>query len=268
MKKIDFYINKYLENRPMFMAIIRGQEAMLFQKYMKLIKPAFVKTSAGKYKTLDFGCGEGFFAELVFGKDKIDVGLDIFSNNRIQEAIEKKIYKTVKLYDGVTIPYPDNYFNTVVSNCVLEHIPNIKLSLKEIYRTLRPGGFFITSVMADQWENNLFGTKLFGKKYLKYMRKTQVHFNLFSNNKWQEYFKKAGFKIQSVDGYLFKKSAFYLDLFHYLSVGSLISYKLFNKWILFNIPFFNRLKTYLIKKIIVDENDPNKASAVFFVLKK
>ena len=25
-----------------------------------------------------------------------------------------------------TIPYPDNYFNTIVSNCVLEHIPDDK----------------------------------------------------------------------------------------------------------------------------------------------
>ena len=61
MKSINYYIKKYLENRPMFMAIIRGQEAMLFQKYNKLVKG----------KILDFGCGEGFFTELVFGKERL-----------------------------------------------------------------------------------------------------------------------------------------------------------------------------------------------------
>ncbi|KKP36230.1 MAG: Methyltransferase type 11 [Candidatus Roizmanbacteria bacterium GW2011_GWA2_32_13] len=258
MKIADYFIKKYLENRPMFMAIIRSQEAVLFQKYNKLIKG----------KILDFGCGDGFFAEHVFGKDKINVGLDLFSNDRIKEAISKKIYKTVKLYDGVTIPYSDNYFNIVVSNCVLEHIPNIKSSLKEIQRVLKPGGFFITSVMADQWEDNLFGSKIFGSIYLKYMRKTQVHHNLFSVEKWESYFKKAGFKIRSVDGYLNKKNSFYLDLFHYLSIGSLISYKLFNKWILFNSPLLNKLKTQFIKKIIANENKINHASALFFVLRK
>lgn len=258
MKKIDYFIKKYLENRPMFMAIIRSQEAVLFQKYNNLIKG----------RILDFGCGEGFFSQLVFGREKISVGLDLLDNKRIREAIDKKIYKKISLYNGNTVPYPDNYFNTIVSNCVLEHIPDINISLKEIYRVLKPGGYFITSVMADQWENNLFGSKIFGKKYLTYMRKTQVHKNLFSNNKWQFYFKNADFKIQSIDGYLYKKSAFYLDIFHYLSIGSLISYKLFNKWILFNIPLLNKLKTQLIKKIIVDENNPNKASALFFVLKK
>lgn len=258
MKKIDYFIKKYLENRPMFMAIIRSQEAMLFQKYNKFVKG----------KILDFGCGEGFFTELVFGKKRINVGLDLFNNKRVEEAKKENIYKKISLYNGNIIPYPDNNFNTVISNCVLEHIPNIDQALKEIRRVLKPNGFFLTSVMTNQWENNLFGSKIFGKKYINIMRKTQVHFNLFSNKKWQTYFKKACFKINSINGYLYKKSAFYLDVFHYLSIGSLISYKLFNKWILFNIPLLNKLKTQLIKKIIVNENDLDKASALFFVLKK
>ena len=137
-----------------------------------------------------------------------------------------------------------------------------------MYRVLKPGGYLLTSVMTDQWENNLFGSKIFGKIYLRYMRKTQIHRNLLPDKQWQIYFKKAGFKIQSIDGYLYKKSSFYLDLFHYLSIGSLISYKLFGKWILFSIPFLNKIKTQLIKKTIIDENNPDKSSALFFVLKK
>lgn len=260
MKTIDYFIKRYLENRPMFMTVIRSQEAILFQKYSKLLRG----------KILDFGCGDGFFSDLILGKQKIKVGLDLFGNERVREAAEKNLYERVKLYDGNIIPYPDQYFNTVISNCVLEHIPNINLSLKEIYRILKPGGYFITSVMSDQWENNLFGSRIFGKKYLTYMRKTQVHFNLFSNNKWQAYFKDVGFNVESVDGYLYKKSAFFLDIFHYLSIGSLISYKFFNKWILFNIPLLNKFKTRFIKKIIIDDDDNNleKASALFFVLRK
>lgn len=258
MKKIDFFIKKYLENRPMFMAIIRSQEAMLFQKYNKLIKG----------KILDFGCSEGFFAGLVFGKNKINIGLDLFDNRRVEEAKKEKIYKKITLYDGNNIPYSDNYFGTVVSNCVLEHIPNIALSLKEIYRVLKPGGYFITSVMTDQWENNLFGSKIFGKKYIDYMRKIQVHHNLLSNIQWQTNFKKNGFKIQSIDGYLYSRSSFWLDIVHYLSIFSLIYFKLFGKWVLFSIPFLDKIIIQLIKKTILDEKDLNKASALFFVLKK
>lgn len=242
----------------MFMAIIRSQEAVLFQKYHHFVKG----------KVLDFGSSEGFFAELVFGKGSVKVGLDLLTNQRVQEAKAKKIYQKIVLYDGTVIPYSNNYFNTVVSNCVLEHIPNLKLSLKEIYRVLKPNGYFLTSVMTDRWENYQFGSKIFGKIYLDFMRKTQVHHNLFSRKKWQNYFKKTDFKIQFIDGYLYRKSAYYLGLFHFLSIGSLISYKLFNKWVLFSFSFLNKIKTRLIKKIIIDEKKSDQASALFFVLKK
>jgi len=258
MKKVDYFIKKYLENRPMFMAIIRSQEAMLFQKYQKHIKN----------KTLDFGCSEGFFAKLAFGKNEIDVGLDLFGNRRVEEAKNEKVYKNISLYEGDIIPYPNKHFKTVISNCVLEHIPNVELSLKEIYRVLKPGGIFLTSVMSDQWEKNQFGSKIFGKTYLNYMRKTQVHHNLFSNKQWQSSFKKAGFKIQSIDGYLYSKSSYWLDIAHYLSIFSLIRYKLFGRWVLIPTPLFNEIKTRLIKKTITEEKNPDNASAIFFVLKK
>src|SRR3989339_1936064 len=121
MKNKDYFIRKYLENRPMFLAIIRSQEAVLFQKHNYVIKG----------KVLDFGCGDGFFTEIVFGKGKIDVGLDL-KNSRALRADENKTYKKVVYYDGKKIPFPDKYFSTVISNCVLEHIPNLKQSLSEI----------------------------------------------------------------------------------------------------------------------------------------
>jgi len=258
MKRINYFIKKYLENRPMFMSIIRSQEAMLFQKYGKFIKG----------KVMDFGCGEGFFAELVFGKRKINIGLDLFNNIRVEEARSKNIYKKILLYDGNRIPFEDKYFKSIVSNCVLEHIPKIQFSLKEIYRILQPGGFFVTSVMADRWETNQFGGKIFGKRYQNFMRKIQAHHNLFSNQKWQTYFKKAGFKIESVEGYLYPKSSYWLDISHYLSIFSLISYKLFGIWMLMSIPIITEIKTRMIKSVIIDEKNLDKASALFFVLKK
>lgn len=256
MKKVDYFIKKYLENRPMFMAIIRSQESMIFQEYNNLVKK----------KVLDFGCGDGFFANLVFGKSKINVGLDLFDNKRIKEAKKENIYKKIALYDGNIIPYSNNYFNTVVSNCVLEHIPNIKFSLKEIHRVLKPGGYFLTSVMTDRWEDYFFGSKIFGKAYVKYMRKVQAHHNLLSNKQWQLNFRKAGFKVQSIDGYLYRKDAFYLDLFHYISLPSLLSYKLWGKWVLFSIPFLNNFLIKFFKNIIKLKDDC--PAAYFFVLKK
>ncbi|MDH7476279.1 MAG: class I SAM-dependent methyltransferase [Microgenomates group bacterium] len=223
MKKINFFIKKYLENRPAFFSFIRPQEAFYFYKNQDLIKSP----------VLDFGCGDGFFANLVFGKGKIDVGLDLINNPRVNEALKNKIYKKIILYDGLKIPYKNNHFKTVISNCVLEHIPKIDFSLKEIYRIIKPNGYFLTTVMTDNWEKYMFGKKILGKKYLEWLRKKQEHFNLLSFNQWSNKFKKIGFKIEKIDGYIDKKNAQFLELMHFVSFDSLVSYQLFKKWVLF-----------------------------------
>jgi len=255
-KDIKYFIRKYIENRPLFMALIRPQEAMLFYQNKKTIKQPI----------LDFGCGDGFFTETVFGKKSIDVGLDLI-NSRAEEAEKKGIYKKVAFYDGKTIPYPDNYFKTVISNCVLEHISDLDVVLKEVYRVLKPNGIFMTTVMTTNWEKHLFGSKILGKIYVNWLRKKQEHFSLLSEQKWNSKLGKCGFTIKKTEGYISPKNANYLDLFHYLSLPSLIIYKLFGKW------SFNLFKP---SKLIIDFVEKNtclnysnkKSSALFIILTK
>lgn len=256
MKKIDYFIEKYLENRPMFLAVIRTPEAILFQKYSNLIKKP----------SLDFGCGDGFFAKTVFGKDYIDLGLDV-KNERTEKMIDKKIYKKVIFYDGKKLPFKDNYSQTIVSNCVLEHIPNVVFSLKEIYRVLKPGGYFITTVMTEKWNEYLFGKKIFGNWYVEYMKKKQLHHNLFSCKKWANVFKQTGFKVIKSYGYLNKKNSRFMDLAHYLSFPSLLSYRFFHNWQLFP-KLTNLLWQPRIHKNISIDVKTNESSTLFFVLKK
>lgn len=216
-----YFIRKYLEARPMFLSIIRAQEALLFQKHKRLIKG----------RVLDLGCGDGFFARVVFGRNKIHVGLDLFKSRAIA-AEKEKIYKKVVYYDGRQIPYPTGYFSTVISNCVLEHIPNLNETLSEIKRVLKPGGYFLTSVMTDRWEDYLVGQKIFGRTYLQFMKKRQEHYNLLSKKDWTRRFTRAGLKPVKITDYLTAKQSAYIDIFHYLSFPSLISHKLTGKWVL------------------------------------
>lgn len=257
MSKIKYFIKKYLENRPAFFALIRPQEAQLFEENKKYIKSPI----------LDFGCGDGFFAKLVF-EDQINIGLDLKDNLRVNEAIKNKIYKKIVLYDGNKIPYPDNYFQTVISNCVLEHIPNLNLSLKEIYRVLAPGGFFMTTIMTNKWENYFFGTKIFGDWYKNFMKKKQEHYNLFSEERWTEEFIKTGFEIIKTIGYLSPKTSMWIDIFHYLSLPSLISYKLFKKWILFPWLMTNSSVIRIIELNISKPVKKKESSGLFYILKK
>jgi len=253
MKTFSTYIKKYLENRPFFYSYIRPQEASLF----------YERISKMKGPILDFGCGDGFFANAIFKKKYINVGLDI-SSSRMEEARKLNIYKSIKTYDGNTIPFKNNHFNTIISNCVFEHIPQINESVKEMHRVLKTGGLLMTTVMCSSWNANLLGGKILGKKYVDWFNKIQHHDSLLSKKEWAHLFKISGYEIVESIDYLFEKAAQKTEIYHYLSFPSLLSYKLFKKWQLF--PIISQKKIYEIEELI--KKDTKKPSACFFVLKK
>jgi ubiquinone/menaquinone biosynthesis C-methylase UbiE len=49
------------------------------------------------------------------------------------------------------LPYENNSFDTVIGSGVLEHVPNDSESLKELYRIIRPGGYFIMTMLPNQY---------------------------------------------------------------------------------------------------------------------
>jgi len=58
----------------------------------------------------------------------------------------KKIGARAFLGSAEKLPFPNNYFDCVVSLDVLEHVDNDKKALLEISRVLKSGGFFLFSV--------------------------------------------------------------------------------------------------------------------------
>lgn len=255
----DFLI-QYLKERPFFLSLIRARELSLYQDYLPF-----------KGLVLDVGCGDGFFASILFTKKvksegKI-IGLDI-KESRMKEARALHIYDEIVEYDGVHMLFSSNSFDTVFSNCVLEHVSELDEVLKETYRVMKKGAAFIAPVMARPWEENLVGSLLFGNSYKTWMRKKQVHVNLNTDKEWDNHFKKAGFKIEKKEGYLSPRACKLMDIAHYVSIPSLISRILFNRWVLF--PDITA-KLYPLKKIenILSERvEAGKSGAIFYVLKK
>jgi SAM-dependent methyltransferase len=48
----------------------------------------------------------------------------------------------VAAYDGTKLPYPQNHFDAIISQDVLEHVMEIDIFWSEVFRTLKPGGKF------------------------------------------------------------------------------------------------------------------------------
>jgi SAM-dependent methyltransferase len=88
---------------------------------------------------LDFGCGAKPYLD-AFKNSTDYIGLDIKESGHSHINSKVDVY-----YDGFTIPFPDNYFDNVVSFEVFEHVPNPEAMLKELNRVLKPKGTLLVT---------------------------------------------------------------------------------------------------------------------------
>jgi SAM-dependent methyltransferase len=101
---------------------------------------------------LDLGSGAGndcFVARVLVGETGKVTGLD-FTDAMVAKAIgnnQKLGYTNVEFVQGdiEEMPLPDNYFNVIVSNCVLNLVPDKNKAFAQMIRVLKPGGHFCVS---------------------------------------------------------------------------------------------------------------------------
>ncbi len=101
---------------------------------------------------LDLGSGAGndaFVARALAGPDGRVIGVD-FTPEMIAKAREnaaKLGYQNVEFRQGdiEDLPLPANMVNVVVSNCVLNLVPDKRKAFAEMHRVLRTGGHFSVS---------------------------------------------------------------------------------------------------------------------------
>jgi SAM-dependent methyltransferase len=101
---------------------------------------------------IDLGSGAGndaFIASHETGETGKVIGID-FTPAMIEKArhnAEVRGYKNVEFRQGdiEKMPVTSNTADVIVSNCVLNLVPNKNAVIKEIYRVLKPGGHFSIS---------------------------------------------------------------------------------------------------------------------------
>lgn len=106
---------------------------------------------------LDLGCGDGLIARALLGDEApLDVGFDPWLD-QVRKAPATGAYRHVQQAVGSAMPYRAGSFGTVLSNSVLEHIPDLVPVLAEAARVLRVGGRFIATVPSDAFRTLLAG---------------------------------------------------------------------------------------------------------------
>ena len=247
-RKISKYLSKLYYFLP-DMHFFKTIEVYSIKNSIIEIDPDF---DFSKAKILDIGCGNGnVFSAILYSLEitsKEIYGLDIF------EQEKNPIYKEIKFAssDKLIKPYI-NKFDIIFINCVIEHLPNIDLTLNNLKKYLKKDGLIIFTTPKPYLHNlhpivnlyNLLGFNKNSKELKTFLRNSSVHINLFSKKEWQE--KLNGFDL------ILKKD--------YLSKENLIIYDLLN----INVPIFTRFYSYYAVQNFIS-NKYKKLIFLFFTL--
>ena len=134
------YLNKRYVNQlffPVFISIFINPFYFIRKRLADMLKLLAPELSGN---LLDFGCGAKPYQNLCVNVYNY-IGIDIEN-----EGHDHKNEKIDVYYDGETIPFDNETFDSILSSEVLEHVPDVDACLKEIGRVLKPAGKLLITV--------------------------------------------------------------------------------------------------------------------------
>lgn len=181
--------------------------------YDKYILPKFLNCACGskpinyqrqkvvplaKGKVLDIGIGSGLNIPF-YNSDKIDKVIGIDPSHELIElakelANDSKASIELVIGSAESIPYPDNFFDTVLVTYTMCTIPNVAIANKEMWRVLKDDGRLIfcehglaPDKKISKWQNRIdpFWGKIAGGCHL--------------NRDIQKLITDAGFSFETLD---------------------------------------------------------------------
>lgn len=107
--------------------------------------------------------------------------------------------QTVRKEDATNISFPDETFDLVLANHILEHIPDYKKALHEIWRVLRPGGTAILQTpFSKVLKNNFEDVGINTPALRAYFYAQHDHVRVYGEEEFMKAFENAGFTLRIV----------------------------------------------------------------------
>jgi SAM-dependent methyltransferase len=224
-----------------------------------------------KGPSIDFCCGYGFWTSRIIGK--IDIGVDLFPDEgsymrSIQGFIEKNFiqgaYRSVLKADvAEALPLPDNFFNSIVSICSLEHIDRVENVLQTMARIVKPGGFAYLSLQTNRYIEVF--EKIFNPEYVRWVRETfALHWDR-SWQTWEDLIQQAGLIIEKRRFLLSEKATALKALSYWENPFAPLLGELNLEQAVKQIPQFRNHYYKLVRQWSIQQVDPDEASIVCFV---
>ena len=224
---------------------------------------------------LDVGCGDGLFARMAF--DDVDVwGIDIDAAEG-RWAAASKAYTQVILGDVTKVTLPETFFATCVANCSLEHVPRIDLALKNILRSLRPGGLAYLFVPAAGWASHLtsarvlteLGAPALGARIESSIDHVFKHHHLYDADGWRRVVEQSGLEVVEVEPVLSTATTVAFEAFLLPSLAGLLNKRLTTRWT--NFPSARKLfarPVYELIRTLMDRADPAPTGEFLLVARR
>ena len=253
--------DQQLQELPAFRALLRAVEADF---YADLPMPAPV---------LDLGCGDGHFASVAF-MHKLDVGLDPWTGP-LREARFRNGYHILTHADGARMPFPDAHFATIVSNSVLEHIPDVEPVVREAARVLQPGGAFYFCVPGPNFRQFLSVARALdalrlrglAEAYRRLFDRISRHRDYSAPEAWIERLARTGLRVERCWSYFSPRALAALEWGHLLGLPCVLAKKLTGRWLL--VPKrWNLALTAALLRRYYEEPLPEQGAYLFFIARK
>jgi ubiquinone/menaquinone biosynthesis C-methylase UbiE len=95
------------------------------------------------------------------------------------------------------IKFPDNHFDIILCNHVLEHVPDDKKAMSELMRVLKPGGFGILQVPINLKSDDIQeDMRLSTADRAKYYGSPD-HLRFYSEKGYMQRLREAGFQVEA-----------------------------------------------------------------------
>lgn len=257
----------HLRDLPAFRALLRAVEGRFYAGMSSIPDLPLPRP------VLDLGCGDGHFASVVFD-EPLDAGFDPWWGP-LTESRERDAYRVLAQAEGARMPYPDDHFATVVSNSVLEHIPELPPVLAETARVLEPGGWFYFCVPGPNFLPFLsigraldrVGLRSLGDAYRRLFNRISRHYHCDGPQVWEQRLEEAGLELVRSWPYFSRQALVALEWGHYFGLPSLVTKKLTGRWILWP----SRVNLWLTERLVrplYEEPLPGEGAYLFFVAHK
>lgn len=157
---------------------------------------AVLRTQVYTRPILDLGCGDGLVTAMVLSSVELGVDPD---RKALARAVQHGIYQHLVPVAIEELALPDATIGTIISNSVLEHLPNLPTVLTAVARLLRPEGQFIFTAPTEAFSTWL---ALPWRGYVTWRNRQLTHLNLWPANAWTQRLQHAGLEVELIYPYL------------------------------------------------------------------